>query len=170
MKLFLVRHGHAAADPDDGQRSLSARGIDATRRMAAFLRTSGALAGVQQIWHSPLLRARQTAELLREELRLDAPLVETAGLRPADDPVALADRLERLDHSVMIVGHEPQMGALATLLVRGKQTPVGFVVKKGAVLALERSGGRHKKSGRTRWSVYWQLPPELLSAPGGADD
>ncbi len=172
MRLFLVRHGHATADADDARRSLSARGTEATRRVAAFLKTSGAVGGVQEIWHSTLVRARQTAELLREELGLEARMVETGDLRPNDDPVALADRLERLDQGLMIVGHEPQLGALATLLVRGKQSPVGFIVKKGTVIALERSGGLHKKSGRSRWSVCWQLAPELLSppAPGGAED
>jgi len=171
MKLFLMRHGHAAADSDDARRTLSSRGTEATRRVAAFLKTSGAVSAVQEIWYSQLVRARQTAELLREEMGLEARLVETAGLRPGDDPVAVADRLERLDHGLLIVGHEPQLGALATLLVRGKQSPVGFVVKKSTVIALERTGGRHKKSGRTRWSVIWQLSPDLLSsAAGGAED
>ncbi len=169
MKLFLVRHGQAVADPDDVRRALSARGTETTRRVAGFLRTSGALASVQAVWHSPLVRARQTAELMHRELGLDALLIETAGLRPEDDPVAVADRLERVDQVVMIVGHEPQLGALATLLVRGKQSPIGFSVKKGAVIALEKSGGRHKKSGRARWWVCWQLSPELLG-PAGAED
>jgi len=172
MKLFLMRHGHAAADADDARRQLSSRGTEATRRIAGFLKTSGALAAVQEIWYSQLVRARQTAELMREELGSAARLVETPGLRPGDDAVAVADRLERLDHGLLIVGHEPQLGALATLLVRGKQAPVGFLVKKSTVIALERSGGRHKKSGRTRWSVCWQVAPELLSPPSaaGAED
>ncbi len=172
MKLFLVRHAHAAAADDDSQRRLSAHGTQTARRLAAFLRANGALAGVEEVWHSPLVRARQTAELLREELGLETPLVETAGLRPNDDPVAMADRLERLDRSIVMVGHEPQLGALATLLVRGKQSPVVFVVKKTTVVALEPAGGRHKKSGRKRWAVSWQLAPELLAPPAadGADD
>jgi len=165
MKLFLVRHGHAASDPDDTQRRLSTRGTESTRRVAAFLRTSGALAGVQAIWHSPLVRARQTAELLRRELGLKAPVLETAGLRPDDDPVTVADRLDRLDQIVMIVGHEPHLAALATLLVHGAQSPVGFVVKKSSILALETTGARHRKSGRLCWCVCWHLSPELMAPP-----
>jgi phosphohistidine phosphatase SixA len=41
-----------------------ARGGEVTRSVAAFLRPSGALAEVRAVWHSPLVRARETAELL----------------------------------------------------------------------------------------------------------
>ena len=170
MKLFLVRHGHAFSDQEDSRRPLSARGGEVTRSVAAFLRPSGVLAEVQAVWHSPLVRARETAELLVKELVPDALLIETAGLLPEDDPVAVADRLDRAEHAVMIVGHEPQLGALATLLVRGKLKPVGFEFKKSAILALEKSGGRHKQSGRTRWQVRWYFSPELLATGRTAGD
>jgi phosphohistidine phosphatase len=170
MKLFLVRHGHALADKEDARRPLSARGGEVTRSVAAFLRTSGVLKEVQAVWHSPLIRARETAELLVKELGLDALLIETAGLLPEDNPVAVADRLDRADQAVMIVGHEPQLGVLATLLVRGKLKPVGFEFKKSAILALEKSVGRHKKSGRARWRVRWHFSPELLSTGRAAGD
>jgi len=170
MKLFLVRHGHALADKEDARRPLSARGGEVTRSVAAFLRTSGVLKEVQAVWHSPLVRARETAELLVKELGLDALLIETAGLLPEDNPVAVADRLDRADQAVMIVGHEPQLGVLATLLVRGKLKPVEFEFKKSAILALEKSVGRHKKSGRARWRVRWHFSPELLSTGGVAGD
>jgi len=168
MKVFLARHGHALAEEEDARRALSARGREVTVRVAALLRTSGVLGAVRAVWHSPLLRARETAETLVKELGVDAPLIETAGLLPDDDPVPVADRLERATDTVLIVGHEPQLSALATLLVRGKVKPVGFVFKKSAVLALETTGGRHKKSGRARWCACWHFSPELLGA-GEAD-
>lgn len=165
MRVFIVRHGHAVADKDDARRPLSARGREVTKSVATFFATSGALAATHAVWHSPLLRARETAELLVKELGLDALLIETPGLLPEDDPVAIADRLERAGDTIMIVGHEPQVGALATLLLRGKLKPVGFEFKKSTIVALERTDGRHKKSGRTRWRVCWFFSPELL-APG----
>jgi phosphohistidine phosphatase len=164
MKLFLARHGHALAGQEDARRALSARGREVTSRVAAFLRISAALAVVRSVWHSPLRRSRETAELLVNGLGLEAPLIETPGLLPEDDPVIVADRLERADDAVLIVGHEPQLGALATLLVRGKVKPIGFELKKSAVLALEKTGGRHKKTGRARWCACWHFSPELLAA------
>jgi phosphohistidine phosphatase len=165
MKLFLARHGHALADTENPRRPLSPRGRKMTLQVAAFLRRSGALAAVHSVWHSPLPRARETAELLVRELALGAPLAATEGLLPEDDPAVIADRLERTEETVLIVGHEPHLSALATLLVRGKEQPVGFDVKKSAVLALETSGARHRRSRRTRWHLCWHLSPELLRPP-----
>ncbi len=169
MRVFLARHGHALDGEDDAQRPLSARGAATVRRIGSLLRGSGAAAAAHAIWHSPRRRARQTAELLAAELGVAAALVETSGLQPNDDPVAMADRLERLGEPVVIVGHEPHLSSLATFLVRGKLKPVAFSLKKGAVLALETSGGRHKKSGRARWQVCWHLSPELLAPPEAGD-
>jgi len=169
MKIFLMRHAHALADKDDAKRRLSAQGRDITRQVADFFRDKPALAGVHAVWHSPLLRARETAELLVQGLGVDVLLVETTGLQPEDDPAVVAQRLERLDQAVLIVGHEPQLGSLATLLVRDKVKPVGFKFKKGTVMALESTGGSHKKSGRTRWWVCWHFSPELLARGTAAD-
>jgi phosphohistidine phosphatase len=172
MKLFLVRHTHAVADKDDPRRRLSPQGRETAQKLAEFFRGKPALDSVHAVWHSPLLRARETAELLVQGLGLDVLLVETTGLQPEDDPAVVAQRVERLDQAVMIVGHEPQLSALATLLVRDKVKPVGFKFKKGAVMALESTGGSHKKSGRTRWCVCWHFSPELLTgeAAGAADE
>lgn len=165
MKAYLVRHSHALADADDRRRLLSAQGKEITRGVARFLRASAVLTPVRTVWHSPLVRARETAELLVKELGLDVLLIEVPGLLPEDDPADVADRLDVADAPLMIVGHEPQLGALATTLVRGKAKPVIFDFKKTAVLALERTGGRHKKSGRCCWQVFWHLSPELLPRP-----
>jgi phosphohistidine phosphatase len=163
MKAFLVRHSHALADNEDPRRPLSARGREITREVAAFLKPSGAINAVRAVWHTPLVRARETAELLVNELGLDAILIEAPGLLPEDDPATVADRLDNAGEPVMIVGHEPQLGALATVLVRDKSKPVAFEFKKTAVLALEKTGGRHKKSGRACWLVRWHFSPELLA-------
>jgi phosphohistidine phosphatase len=164
MKAFLVRHSHALADVDDPLRPLSAQGRETTREVAGFFKLNGRLSSVCAVWHSPLARARETAEMLIQELGLDGLLIEAPGLMPEDDPAAVADRLDNANDPVIIVGHEPQLGALATTLVRGKTKPVIFDFRKTAVLALERAGGRHKKSGRSCWRVRWYFSPELLAA------
>ncbi len=168
MKVFLVRHSDALADTEDARRLLSAEGIRITRDVAGCLKGSGAVSSVRAVWHSPLSRARETAELMVGELGLDVLLVEAPGLLPEDDPAAIADRLEDAGHPVMIVGHEPQLGALATLLVRGKTKPVAFAFRKTAVLA--REGRRTpQKSGRLRWQARWFFSPELLSSRPAPD-
>jgi phosphohistidine phosphatase len=163
VQLYLIRHADAVTERENPLRPLSARGRAECARLVTFFQRNGALHPVQ-LWHSPLARALETARLLADGLKLDAALVETPGLLPEDDPVKIATRLENMDTNInlALVGHEPHLAALATLLVRGKLRPVGFELKKGAVLAFEPAGGVHKKSGRRRWHALWHVDPALL--------
>ena len=164
MQVFLVRHAHAVSEEQNAARPLSERGQSEVRRLAAFFRTNGAFAP-GQIWHSPLLRARETAERLSADLELEAALVETADLRPEDEPEEIARRLSALSlpSSLAIVGHEPHLSALASLLVRGRIKPALVDMKKGAVLALRRTEDVHKKTGEPRWEICWMVVPGLLN-------
>jgi phosphohistidine phosphatase len=166
VQLYLIRHAHAAAAGDDSLRPLSERGREECSRLVAFFQRNGALRPAQ-LWHSPLVRALETARLLAAGLKLDHALVETPGLLPEDNPFEIADRIETLDtiDRLALVGHEPHLSALATLLVRGKDHPAAFDLKKGAVLAFAPTGGTHKKTGRPRWHVLWSIEPALLGSP-----
>jgi phosphohistidine phosphatase len=163
VQLFLIRHAHAAAGPDDSLRPLSDRGREECSRLVAFFQRNGALRPAH-FWHSPLVRALETARLLAGGLKLDHALVETPGLLPEDDPFEIADRIGKSDtiDSLALVGHEPHLSALATLLVRGKDHPTAFDLKKGAVLAFVSTGSVHKKTGQPRWHALWHIEPALL--------
>jgi len=164
MLLYLVRHGHAVDADEDPARPLSLRGVADMKRVADFFRGNRAFVP-DQLWHSSLVRARQTAEILAQDVGIEAGLVETEGLLPEDDPHDILARVAAFTSArpLALVGHEPYMSALATLLVRGKDRPTGFDFKKGAVLALERSEGVHKRNGEPRWIVRWHITPGLLS-------
>ncbi len=165
MLLHLVRHAHALAEEEDKTRPLSPRGRGEVARLARFLGSSGVFRPAH-VWHSPLLRSRQTADDLAARLLLiDALRVEIPGLLPEDDPRELAERLhlhpkDRGD--IAVVGHEPHLSALASLLVRGKARPDLFILKKCALLTLELTEAAHKKTGHARWRVRWHISPELL--------
>jgi phosphohistidine phosphatase len=173
MLIHLVRHAHALADEEDATRPLSPRGRAEVARLARFLGASGVFRPVQ-IWHSPLLRSRQTADGLAARLLLtDASRIEIPGLLPEDDPRGVAERLhlhpkDRGD--IAVVGHEPHLSAFASLLVRGKARPGLFVLKKCALITLELTAATHKKTDHARWLARWQISPELLPpvAPGTA--
>lgn len=154
IRLHLVRHAHAVDLDDDAARPLSARGRDQVRRLGKFLRRTEAFQP-EQIWHSPLVRAGETAALLARSLRLDVPLVVTRGLAPEDDPRPVARRLRSAKGCVAIIGHEPHLSALASLLLRGRAAPPAVAMKKCAVLTLE-GAGRY-------WAVHWHVSPELLA-------
>jgi phosphohistidine phosphatase len=124
------------------------------RALGRFLRSSGAFLP-EEIWHSPLVRSHETAALLARQLRLDVPLLLQPGLEPEDKPEMVARRLRSATRSVAIVGHEPHLSALASLLVRGRAAPPAFVIKKCTALTLEGTG--------RFWMVRWQVSPELLA-------
>jgi phosphohistidine phosphatase len=166
MLLHLVRHAHAVTAEENARRPLSSRGRDEIARLASFFTLNGAFRPAQ-VWHSPLLRARQTADDLVDRLELDPLLIEIPGLLPEDEPLLLAERLQEqvgARGDLALVGHEPHLSALASLLVRGKASPMLFTLKKGAVLTLEPAGSEHKKTGLARWRARWHISPDLLAA------
>ena len=154
--LYLVRHAQAVDGDDDDARALSPEGRAQVRRLAAFLGASGGMEPAE-IWHSPLVRASETAALLAGALGLRVPLRKVAGLRPGDDPGAMAARLQS-PLSIALVGHEPNLSALASLLVAGRAVPAVFHLGKCAVLALERT----RPGNAACWMACWHLAPELL--------
>lgn len=151
--LYLVRHADALEAEHDELRPLSPRGGAQIAALAKFLARTGTFRP-DELWHSPLVRARETAQLLRQHLALQAPLVLKPDLRPEDDPAATARRLHQLQHPIAIVGHEPHLSALASLLVRGAAEPPVFIMKKSAVLALEPAG--------SCWLVHWHVSPDVI--------
>ena len=153
MHVYLIRHAHADDGELDSARPLSRKGLRQVRAIGRFLSEHDALE-VDEVWHSPLVRAHDTAALLAKRLKLKVDLVEKAGLKPQDDPQATARRVRQLAHPVAIVGHDPHLSALASLLVTGCAEPTNFVLKKCAVLRLDRTGNG--------WSVRWQISPEIV--------
>ena len=154
MQLYLIRHAHALDGAVDEARPLSSKGRAQVRRLAAFLRGSDAFAPAE-IWHSPLMRARETAGLLARHLKLGVQRRDVADLTPAADPHRILRRFAGEARSLALVGHDPHLSALASLLVAGDEAPPAFALKKCSVLALDRVG-RH-------WVVRWLVPPELLA-------
>lgn len=159
MLLYLIRHAHAVDSVPDAARELSKKGRGQAKALGRFLHERELFAPVA-VWHSPLVRARETAELLAKHARLDARLLETGGLLPEDHPADIVDRIApaRLP-SLALVGHEPYMSALASLLVAGAATPARFAFRKCAALALEGEG-RH-------WAVHWFVSPEVVGEEEG---
>lgn len=155
MKLYLVRHAHAVSDTEDPARPLSPKGIETMRALARWLRTH-AVIEVADVWHSPLVRARQTAEILVDALRLRAKLREVPGLLPEDAPAATALALNKTRESLMVVGHEPHLSGLAAELIGIERGRGGVEFKKGTVLCLERV------LPGAPWTVAWLLPPKLV--------
>lgn len=153
MHIYLVRHAHARPGDNDDNRPLSSKGLAQIQSVGRRLRKAEAI-DAKLAWHSPLVRSRDTAVHLVRRLRLRIRLHEVEGLRPGDDPETVARRLEEMRQPLLVVGHDPHLSALASLLVTGRLEPLVFQLKKCAVLRLDREDNR--------WSVRWLVSPELF--------
>ncbi len=153
MLLYLIRHAHAEDGDDDFARPLSAKGRRQVRQMAAFLRRAG-LFEAREIQFSPLRRAEDTARRFARELKGKFRLVAMGALKPFVDPAVAAEKLRRTRVAVAVVGHEPHLSSLATLLLGGERDEPRVILKKCAVLALERTG--------RSWAVRWLVSPAEL--------
>lgn len=179
--LLLLRHG--IAEPREDGRADAARALTPAgrRRCAAVLtrlRQRGLAA--DRLFSSPLVRARQTAELaLQAELAPSLELAET--LAPGGSPLAqLATWLDVVPARagqrprLLLVGHEPDLGNLACALIGA---PAGSITLRKAGLALLRCGGDPDREAaleapesapRRLASLRLLLTPALLVGGGGA--
>lgn len=134
MKLWLMRHGQAVQQaPRDALRELTQHG-----RQEA-LDSAGQLLGrpLQAILVSPFVRARQTAEMVCQALDYRGILEIHDWLTPDSDVRQALDRLaERQEDELLLVCHQPLVGALAGLLEHGhRQAPLPM--QTGSLAGLE---------------------------------
>ena len=158
IKIYLMRHAHAVPEEEDPVRPLSERGRAQVRAMADFLRPRGGIE-VERVWHSPLLRARETADLLCDRLEIAATRREIDGLLPYDDHRGIARRLSGFGYPLLVVGHEPHLGRLTSMLVCGNVDQEVVDFKKGAIVCLERE---RTKSQAILWRIGWFVTPPLI--------
>jgi phosphohistidine phosphatase len=119
MIIYVLRHGHAvdAARFEDSERPLSEFG----RRQAAAvgLYLAGLQVGIDQIYCSPMLRAQQTVEAIRQEFD-QVPVQITELLLSSGNPHDVVRELQQYPAaSVLLVGHEPHLSRTISLLLWG---------------------------------------------------
>ena len=152
VELYLIRHGLAAergdAFPDDSKRPLTSRGIARLRKEARALAKLGV--SFDQIVTSPLVRARQTADVFAQTLNPHPPLAISDALAPGGTSVAVIEDLGRFERRarVALVGHEPNMGELAARLL-GTRRAIEF--KKGAICRIDVAALPPTRPGQLRW-------------------
>ena len=154
LELYLVRHGVAAERgpeyPDDSKRPLTSEGIARLRKQAKALAALGL--ELDQIIASPLVRTKQTAEVLAQGLATKPPILLSDALAPAGTPASVFEELAKHMRKarIALVGHEPNIGELAARLI-GARTPIEF--KKGAICRIDFEVFPPKGRGQLRWFV-----------------
>jgi phosphohistidine phosphatase len=161
MELYFLRHGKAedATDSpagDDFSRALTSKGIEEMEGEAKALEALGVR--LELILTSPLVRAKQTADIMVRRFGLKKKLQETELLAPG----CTIDRLRQLlaqypaGISLMLVGHEPDFSELVGSLIAPEGARIEL--KKGGVALVEVPGAIGLGAGRLRWL----LPPKVL--------
>ena len=162
-ELYLVRHAIAAERgedwPDDDKRPLTERGI------ARFKEIVEGLAGldvvVDEIFTSPLVRAKQTADLLAAGLAGKPAVKILDALSPGHTPTSVLAQLARAARRrrIILVGHEPDLGELAAHRIgAGRALPF----KKGGACRIDVESLTSRRAGALTWFVQ----PKILRRMG----
>jgi phosphohistidine phosphatase len=129
VELILWRHADAEPGEPDLDRKLTAKGEKQARRVAEWLQTR--LPQTAKIYVSPARRAQQTAQALAEvshhKLRTIKELAPAAS--PAD--VLAAADWPNSKVAIVVVGHQPTLGLVASYLLTGKE--LDWSLKKGGL-------------------------------------
>lgn len=140
MLLYLLRHAEAEVlAPTDSARRLTPKGDEQAQRVGKFCRKHGLEPAV--ILSSPVTRALQTAKLVVKNLP-GPELIEVPWAACGMDPVTALHEVGAFASfpSVMLVGHQPDLGALAAALL-GMPHPQSLRVRKALLLGIDASRG-----------------------------
>lgn len=135
MDLILWRHAEAEPGEPDLGRRLTAKGVKQAERVGAWLDRH--LPDTARILVSPAERAQQTALGLKRKFKT----VDEVGTGASVSAVLAAAGWPDGREAVVVVGHQPTLGAVAAFLLSGEEAY--WSVRKGAVWWLsnrERGG------------------------------
>ena len=158
MEIYFLRHGDAgtaeAWKGDDTERPLSKEGIARMEKEAAAIARMRPALDV--ILTSPLVRARQTAEIVAGKLPHPQPPVPDERLAPGFGPAELKQILgeHRASRGLMVVGHEPDFGRVISACIGGGSVEC----KKGSLIRVDMDD-----IDSLAGVLVWLLPPRVLA-------
>lgn len=157
MHVFLIRHAIAiprGSETPDAARPLTPKGLRQWKRAVKGLDTLGI--AFDRVYHSPWLRAVETAKALRHLVHGETIVTRDLAYPPTP---RLLGRIE--GERVALVGHQPWLGELLGVLVFGDLLAGERVLlKKGSVVWLE---GEPRPG---EMSLRASFPPRVLRAIG----
>ena len=168
MNLYVIRHA-IAVEPgtpgyeQDSLRPLTDKGRKKMEAIAAGL--SALEVKIDRILSSPYRRARETAEILVDVLKIESQLVLTENLTPMAEIDALIGEINEkyAVDSLAVVGHEPFMSEFISTLLAGNSS-VMVNMKKGGVCCLSIDNLLHDR----RAVLEWMMTPTQMAKLGGA--
>ncbi len=162
MIVYILRHAIAIEKGTSGyhndDRPLTEDGKDKMAKAAKGI--TKLVEGVDVILSSPLVRAYDTAKIAARALGAEHKLEVCTNLLPGSSLKGLLTYVAKYKalNSVMMVGHEPDLGYLASALLGSDDAIIEF--KKGSLCAIEVSTLPPRAKGK----LVWHLQPKQLRA------
>lgn len=152
VKIILIRHGEAEQGRPDSERNLTSNGRNDIRRLAALLKASDW--DYKEVRHSPVLRARMTADILANTLGI--PAVNEKRLSPGMDIEPMVDDiLSECENVSLWVFHMPDIAAVASYFTGLRSSQL--YIPPGSILALNVNPSLPSAS-----MLIWALQPQIL--------
>ncbi len=167
MEIYILRHGIAVEPGTPGYETDAERPLtpEGERKLKQIAEAMEALElSFDLILSSPYRRARETAEIVAEGLRARKKLELSDTLTPSGNTTKLVELLNHLHprpENVLLVGHEPYLSGLISLLVSGKPD-FAVVMKKGGLCRLSAEGLKHGRCA----TLEWLLTPKQMALMG----
>jgi phosphohistidine phosphatase len=157
MILYIIRHAWAAERgdpqwPDDDLRPLTEEGGKRFDTMVRTLLSRGF--HPELIATSPLVRCRQTADVLAKAVSGKPVIVERSELVPGSDLegiVRWTNRQSGRHDEIAWVGHAPDVSHLAGALIGDRRNSLRFA--KGGIAAIQFDGPVEADQGELCWLV-----------------
>ena len=168
MNLYIVRHAIAVeagtpAYEDDNLRPLTEKGKKKMQKIAQGLKQQET--ELNLILTSPYLRAMETAKILRNAFDLEkGAVIETEHLVPlghGNELISLINEKYAVVGNIALVGHEPSLGILISMLIAGDPN-LSLTLKKGSVCRLTADNLQYGRCA----TLDWLLTPSQLAGLG----
>lgn len=150
MHVIMVRHGRAKSSNEHPERPLTAEGEASIEKLGNLLNEKSL--GIQKIWHSGILRAKQTAEILSKKIHYSGDLIEMITLSPESNPNTMHIALNAEMENVLIVSHLPFLEYLYNLMITGNMEGNLIHFSPGSATKLVKINNQ--------WNQEWFLKPE----------
>ncbi len=159
MQLLLFRHGIAediSPQGDDGSRRLTREGIEKTRAAACGL--SRIIDQPDAIYTSPLIRARQTADILASAFDVAPQRMISLAAGPAES--VMRDLRQIREPFIILVGHEPTLSQLGAMLCTGGDPAPFIQLKKAGAMLIDVT--IHEDAAIGAGKLLWLATPAML--------
>ena len=134
--IIAVRHAKPLSEgyADELLRPLHKDGISAQKEITHLLIDKGYIAST--ILSSPILRAKQTADILSQTFKVDVEITESLGYAfNADDLIDYISK--KKNQTLILVGHAPSLGEFVNTLVGRRVLPAGLSKSGTAIVLFE---------------------------------